>query len=521
MSAPAGGGPAPARDLSLWLDRSTPPRYSRDPVGRAFDVVVVGGGLTGITTALLLARAGRSVAVLEARHVGAVTTGNSTGKVSLLQGTKLARVARRHSAATLQRYVEANTEGQQWLLRYCAEHDVPVQRRPDLTFAFTEEGRDTVAAAHDAAREAGLAVTWEEDPGLPFPTFGAARLADQAQIDPAGVLQALATDLLRHGGEIFEGARVRGVATGHPVRVRVGDGELRAERVVLATGLPILDRGGYFARLEPARSHALALAVPGPLPQLMAISADQPLISLRTAPVTGGELLVVAGAGHTTGRAPSPRELVDGLERWAHEHFPGARTTHRWSAQDYHGIDELPSVGPLLPGSDRVLVATGYDKWGLAMAVAAALALSATVLGGQVPWAHAVRTWRPGSLAGLDRAVRLNAAVAARLAGDWLRPRVHSPAAPPPEGRGRVELDGGREVAVSTVDGRTRRVSAVCTHLGGIVSWNDAERSWDCPLHGSRFAPDGTVLEGPATCALAARDTAPDREPAGSADRDA
>lgn len=503
------------RRRSLWLDRPDLPEPVLLEEPHPVEVLVVGAGLTGLATALLLARAGVDVAVVEARHVGAVATGNTTAKVSLLQGTKLSRIFRRHSSGTMRDYVTASTEGQQWLLRYCAEHGVETQVRPALTYAQTPEGRDAVAAEHDAAVEAGLPVEWVEDPGLPFETHGAVRLADQAQLDPMDLLLALHADLVRHGGAVYSGARVTGLTRGEPsvvdvvARDRTGierPVRVRAQRVVLATGTPILDRGGFFARLSPLRSYALALEVPGPLPQVMALSADRPTRSLRTAPVTGGELLLVGGQGHPVGRTTSASGHVDELLSWAREAFPGARPTHVWSAQDYRSVDLLPYVGRLVPASDQVIIATGYDKWGMATGVAAALAISGQILGGNLEWAHALRPWRPNQLLGADRAARLVGGVAARMAADWTAPRVHSSDVVPPEGAGRVELDGHRPVAVSTVDGHTRRLSGACTHQGGIITWNDAERSWDCPLHGSRFAADGEVLEGPATCPLSTAD---------------
>lgn len=491
---------------SLWLDRPLP---AHPPVeaGRSFDVVVMGAGLTGLTTALLLARGGARVGVLEARHVGAGTTGNTTAKLSLLQGTKLSRISRRHTAGTVQSYVAANLEGQQWLLRWCADHGVPVETRPAVTWATTAEGREDVAAEYEAARTAGLPVELLDDAGLPFPTAGAVRLGDQAQFDPLDVLLALADDVAAHGGEVFSGSRVTGVAGHGPYRLQLEHGEVTADRVVLATGVPILDRGGFFARVKPLRSYAVAFEVPEPeaLPEAMALSADRPRRSLRTTSTGGTTRLLVGGAGHVTGRAESELASLAELEEWTVVHFPGARVSHAWSAQDYRCSDDLPAFGALHPGSDGILAATGYDKWGMAMGVAAALTLSATILGGKPPeWAYPLRSFRPGRASGADRLLRNNAGVAARLVTDWVKPRVHSTGVVPPEGMGRVELDGGRPVAVSTVDGTTTRVSAACSHLGGIVTWNDAERTWDCPLHGSRFCANGEVLEGPATTPLPA-----------------
>lgn len=503
---------------SLWLDGVEPGAYPAAAPGARCDVVVVGGGLTGLTTAVLLARGGSSVVLLEARGLGAGTTGRSTAKVSLLQGTRLARLARRHPDEVVRAYVEGSREGMDWLLRYCVEHDVPAQRRTAVTYATTAKGRARIEAELEVGRRVGLPLAWHRQVDLPVPVVGAVGLAHQAQLDPVDVLRTLADDLVRRGGLITVGARLRGVRRGDGgTRCTVVadlDGEhveFHSDAVVLATGTPVLDRGVFFARLEARRSYALALEAPGPLPQGMYLSADDVVRSVRTTPgppaadgAPGPELLLVGGSGHTVGRSIPTSRHEQALRRWSDEWFPGSRVTHAWSAQDYAPADGLPLVGHLVPGDDRVLVATGYDKWGMATAVAASLVLSAALLGHHRPgWSTAWAPWGRTELAGLREIAAYQGRVARRLVRDWARP-LPAPGdrSAPPEGQARVERDGVRPTGVATVDGHRHRTSAVCTHLGGVLSWNDAERTWDCPLHGSRFGLDGRVLEGPATCPL-------------------
>jgi glycine/D-amino acid oxidase-like deaminating enzyme/nitrite reductase/ring-hydroxylating ferredoxin subunit len=481
---------------SLWRDRA-PIETDADLTRDRYDDLVVGAGLTGLVTALLLARSGRAVAVVEAREVGAVTTGNTTGKVSLLQGTRLSHILERQSTRVAEAYVEANREGAAWLLRFCDEHGVDYQRRTAVTYAADSGSVEAARAEHEAARRLGLPVVWRDDADVPFPYAGGTTLDDQAQLDAMELLDALVTEVRREGGTVVTGRRVVTAPLTEPTHVELDDGShVDAENVVLATGIPVLDRGLYFAKVEPQRSYALAFRHPSP-PEPMFLSAGSPTRSVRDAPSSDGRLLLIGGQGHTVGRARSTLEHLDALRVWTHEWFPGAEETHAWSAQDYASHDGLPAIGALPRGRGHVYLATGYGKWGLTNAVAAALSLSKQIHGHEATWQRPIshRITRPS---GALEIARLNAAVGAHLVGDLLRAQLRTPH-PAAEGVGRVARRGAVPVGEARVDGRHCSVIAVCTHLGGTLTWNDAERSWDCPLHGSRFGPDGDVLEGPAT----------------------
>ncbi|GAA1814286.1 FAD-dependent oxidoreductase [Nesterenkonia flava] len=490
---------------SLWLDTHPVRLPDPDPFvpGAHYDSVVVGAGLTGLTTAVLLSRAGHRVAVMEALSIGVVATGNTTAKVSLLQGTTLSSIRSHQGDDVLRAYVEGNREGQAWLLGYMDERGIAYQRRASYTYAVTEKGQQSLQEELDACRAAGLDVSWTDETELPFEVSGALRLADQAQIHPMPVLEALATELRERGGVIVEGVRVTDASSTQPVSVETTAGTVEAEHLILATGAPILDRGGYFAKMKGNRSYAMTYRLPsgtraGDVLQGMYLSANSPGRTLRTVPLENEELLLVGGNDHVVGRAESHQGAIDDLEAWTQKHFPGATRTHAWAAQDYRTAHCAPFIGALPRGGGNIFVATGYNKWGMTNGVAAGLALSSQILGGNMPWAQTLAE-RSTGLTDVLTGVKDNLEVGAHLVSDWVKTELKAlPDTAPAEGEGVVGRRNGKPVAVSTVEGTTCELSAVCPHMGGILTWNDAERSWDCPLHASRFASDGTLLEGPA-----------------------
>jgi glycine/D-amino acid oxidase-like deaminating enzyme/nitrite reductase/ring-hydroxylating ferredoxin subunit len=504
-----------ASTTPLWEDAPRPAFPDPLPPSGRVETLVVGGGLTGLTTALLLARAGMEVAVLEARSLGSGTTGSSTAKVSLVQGTKLSRICARHPLRVVRAYVDANREGQAWLREFCEEHDVPFAVRPAGTFAATADELRAVKDEYAALDAVGLPVRWSDALDVPFEVHGAAMLDDQLQLDPMDVVHALADQVRAHGGTVHEGHRVRTVAQGDPVTVHLAGGStVQADQLVIATGAPALSAWLWAAKTTAARSYLIALEGAGQVPGML-ISAGQPTRSVRTgAPRTGRDILLVGGSGHGVGRAGSEAEHLADLRRWAHEHFPDAVETHAWSAQDYGTPDELPIYGPV-PGTDgRVHVGSGYDKWGMTNAVAAARAITSEILGHPATWSERMRE-RPFSARSVASLARQGLFSGVTQAKGLVSAELHSLPDDLPEGSGTVGRAGLRPTGLSHVRGAPCAVSALCTHMGGVLNWNDQEQSWDCPLHGSRFDADGEVIEGPATKPLARVDWT-DHQPAGS-----
>jgi len=466
----------------------------------AVDVAIVGSGITGLSVAYRLKRAGARVAVIEANRVAASTTGHTTAKVTSLHALTYAGLVSEAGEERARQYADANQGAIAEIARVIDAEGIACdfRRAPAYTYT-TEEGRlGAIEAEVEAARTLGLPASFATPTELPFPVVGAIRLDDQAMFHPRRYCLALAALIPGDGSHLFEQTRATDVSCEQRCEVVTRRGVLRAGHVVLATQIPFLDRGGFFARTSPSRSYAMAATIAGELPEGMYLSADEPAHSIRPYRGEGGPLLILGGEGHKTGQDEDTRHRYEALEAWGTTHFDILDIPYRWSAQDYMPVDGVPYIGRLTPMSDRIFVATGFRKWGMTTGTVAGMILSDAILGHDNPWRQVFDATRLDITRSAKRFITENMNVATRFVWDRLsRLNAGDVASLTPDSGGIVELDGAATAVYRDPEGALHAVSPTCAHLGCSLTGSTAERTWDCPCRGSRYDVDGRVFEGP------------------------
>ncbi|MFG2194113.1 FAD-dependent oxidoreductase [Streptomyces sp. NPDC048639] len=497
---------------SYWMASSESTALPALDADLEVDAVVVGGGIAGLCTAWELQRAGLTVALLEADRICSGVTGYTTAKLTSLHTLIYAWLREKHGPEGARLYARSHQEALERVDALCAElgADADLERRPAFTYVESARRVEEIRAEAEAAREAGLPASFVKETGLPYPVAGAVRVEDQLQFHPRKFLLALARGLTDGGTRIFERTRAVGLHDGTRCRVTTESGATVVARdAVIATHYPVFDRSMLFARLKPRRELVAAAEIPAEhAPAGMYITPEQHTRSVRSAPLPGGgRLLIVTGEAFEPG-AGGVEERYALLTAWIRGRFPQARIAYRWAAQDNDSSDRLPYVGHFHPGTQHVHVATGFGGWGMSGGVMSGRLLAAHITGGPRPaWTE---LYDPRRLPGVREAgplLRQQAAVVGRFVGDRLRTSHVDAAAEIPPGSGAVVRAGGHPCAVHRDEyGALTAVDARCTHLGCLVHFDDAEQVWECPCHGSRFAPDGKVLHGPATRPLEPRE---------------
>ncbi|WP_455661196.1 FAD-dependent oxidoreductase [Pradoshia sp.] len=501
----------PTNSKSYWteyVDRKEAPSYPQAVKDDETEIVVIGAGIVGVLSAYELAKRGRKVILLEADRILYGTTGHTTAKITAQHGLFYDELIQKHGEEAARLYYEANMNGLNYLRQIIEDEaiDCDFSEQTAYTYAVTDEYDEKIKTEFKAYEKLGIDGELLTELPLPFPIKSAVSMNGQAQFHPLKLLSNLLVSFVQMGGVIYEQSPVKDIKedeSGLHAILENGH-QISGKNIIIATHYPFYDiKGLYFSRLHPIRSYIVAATVEEELPDGMYISADKPTRSLRYTEYDGKKLLLVGGESHKTGQSDDELSYLTALQTFTSDHFTVSDFPYRWSAQDLVTLDKLPYIGQYSSSNDCLFLATGFAKWGMSNGAAAARLLCDLVTNQENPYVELFSPSRSETnLQSASTFVKENANVAKEMIKGKVSPdQLELDELKPNEG-GHVKFKGKRAGAYRDEDGSLCILDTTCTHLGCEVRWNSAERSWDCPCHGSRFDTTGEVIEGPAVESL-------------------
>jgi len=491
---------------SYWLASCEIPEYPALSGTIETDIAVIGGGITGITTAYLLAKEGRQVVLVTSGQLIGGTTGYTTAKVTAQHDLIYDEYIRHFGAEKAGLYYRANREALEFVAGLVEKEAIACDftREDAYMYAVTEAGADKIRKEYAAYQRLGIPGEVVAKLPLNIAVRSAIVMKGQARFHPVPYLVHLVKEFVRMGGQVHEHTTVNKVEEGEPTRAIVREGvEIVCRELVSAAHFPVPDSGFFFARLYAENSYVLATRIPGELPPGMYLSVEDPKRSVRAVDYGGERLLLIGGESHKTGQSPCTIKHYEALEAWARETFGEVEFPYRWSTNDFTTTDNLPYIGRLNDKKPHSYVATGYRKWGMTSGTAAALLLTDMLMGRDNTYEDLYSPSRLQLNPDVKNLLVQNADVAAHLvAGKLEWPNRMAEDLGPDEGA-LLRIDGKKTAAYRDPKGKLHLVDATCRHMGCEVEWNVADRTWDCPCHGSRYDYLGQVIEGPAAKPLA------------------
>ncbi|TYR81679.1 FAD-dependent oxidoreductase [Priestia megaterium] len=497
----------PKHPEPMWRDTVKFPSFKPLAENRKVDVVVVGGGITGVTTAYLLQKEGLQVALLEASNILNGTTGHTTAKITAQHDVIYDELLSHIGEEKTSLYYQANEQALQFMKNLIEQEkiDCDFSIQDAYLYASTLEFDHRIHKEFRAYQKLNIPCTFETSLPFQFDVRAAAVMKDQAQFHPLKYLTHLVNKFVQAGGFIFENTVATDVEESNSPTVVTRDGHrISCQYIAICSHFPFYDGAGfYFTRMYADRSYVLAAKVDKPFPGGMYLSADQPTRSLRSATINGEEVVLVGGEGHKTGQGINTKFHYQALQRFAEENFNVTAYPYRWSAQDLFTLDKIPYIGPIKKNKTNIFIATGFKKWGMSHSAVAAQLIADSILQQDNPFKDLYDPSRFYADPSIKHFLRQNLDVANHL--------IKGKLDLPEKGIDQLENDEGaiiyinskRTGAYKDTDGNIHCVDTTCTHLGCEVNWNVGDRTWDCPCHGSRYSYDGSVVEGPAENPLA------------------
>lgn len=484
---------------SYWLDSTKVTDFPQLTEDIKVDVAIVGGGMVGITTAFLLKKRGLKVAVVEAERILQGTTGHTTAKITSQHSLIYARIKKEMGDELAHQYADANESAIHMIDSLIKENNIDCDFSWRPAFMYTNDQK-YITDIEDEARAAasfGIKASIEDKLPLPVPLKIALKFDKQAQFHPVKYLKVLAEKIPGDGSAIFEKTTAINIdKEASQVITREGH-TITADRIIIASHYPFFDGGGmYFSRIYADKSYIIGVKVEEEFPEGMFINAESPTRSLRSQRYKDGEIVLIGGEHHKTGDGSNLNQHYQNLLDFAYQNYEVQEVLYRWSNQDCMTADGVPYVGNLTGKYPNLYVATGFCKWGMTNSTASAMILSDLITEGDNPWAPVYNPTR-FNLASLKSIAIENLDVAKEYITGKLAELPKDVEIANGEAK-EVGIDGQRVGAYRDEQGELHMIDITCTHLGCELKWNDAETTWDCPCHGSRFSPDGDIVEGPA-----------------------
>ena len=500
--------PASNESLSLWIDTTPSTHYPTLAADLEADVAIVGAGITGITAAYLLSKAGQSVVLVDKGRIAMSETGHTTAHIVETTDADYREMIKVHGEEGARTDTEAIRSAVGLIRSIVSELaiDCGFKAVDGYLYAEEEKDREYLKRQHEDLLRAGMESEWVDRAPLPFPNIGGLRYRNQYVFHVRQYLLPIAEAAVKNGARIFENTLIDDVQNAEKdgrCTVKGEGGSIRARHVLLATHVPLNDRGTLWAKMHVTRTYVVAAPIqPGQVTDALFWDTPYPYHYTRLLDTKKGLFLIVGGEDRDVGKEDNDEERYEALEEYCRTRYGVTTFSHRWSGQINEPADMLPFIGESSHGKN-VWMSTGYSGTGMTYGTLAAMLLSDFALERENRFAKLYDPARKNTGSILENVVTKVKEVPKRLIEKVTHADVEAKSvAEVGEGEGKIVAVDGKKYAVARIDGELRALDPACTHMGCTVAWNGAEKSWDCPCHGSRFDTRGEVLNGPATAPL-------------------
>lgn len=486
---------------SLWRDTVHLPAFKPLETDIETEAVIVGGGITGITAAYLLASEGMKVVLIEAAQLASGTSGYTTAKITSQHGLIYDELMAHFGEEKAGLYYRANHEALDWIGQLIQKHEVHAcyEIQPAIVYASTDKEAELIEKEKAAYDKLGIPGSLVYSLDLPLAIKNALLMPDQAQFHPLMYLHFMVSELVRMGVPIYENTLATTIETGQSPVVLTKQGyRIHARDVLICSHFPFYDNRFYFTRMVAERSYLLACETDSTVPEGMYLSAGDPKRSFRSLSLSGKNMALVGGENHKTGRGESTETHFQRLAGFANAVLGENRRISQWSAQDYTTLDKVPYIGKVSASQSHIHIAAGYRKWGMTTGTLAAKLLTDQILERENPYSELYNPSRFEADPMIKNFFIENGEIAGHLIKGKLEKSGKFLADLGDDQGAIVSMNGRRAGVYKNKEGKVVMVDTTCPHLGCEVNWNQGERTWDCPCHGSRFSADGAVIDGPA-----------------------